>query len=79
MEYALNSQIITIEEFENVRVYGITVSNKVSDKENIIMKIENISPDKQFVEEIIRKFIIFDVSVYHIFDVIEDELYARIG
>lgn len=75
MNYTLNRKIVTIEEFENVEVFGITIF-----KEGIIVKkIENISSEKSFVEFVLNKFIKYSVSMYHIIDVIEDEIFEYVG
>ena len=43
------------------------------------MKVENISSKMQFVEHILDKFIKYGVSVYHVIDVIEDEIFEHVG
>ena len=75
MTYVLNKKTVTIEEFENVEVFGITIFNS----DSIIMKVENISSKMQFVEHILDKFIKYGVSVYHVIDVIEDEILEHVG
>lgn len=75
MTYVLNKKTVTIEEFENVEVFGITIFNS----DSIIMKVENISSKMQFVEHILDKFIKYGVSVYHVIDVIEDEIFEHVG
>lgn len=75
MTYALSSKIVTIEEFENVEVFGITIFNN----DSMIMKVEDISSKRQFVEYILDKFIRYGVSVYHVIDVIEDEILEHVG
>lgn len=75
MTYALSSKIVTIEEFENVEVFGITIFNN----DSMIMKVEDISSKRQFVEYILDKFIRYGVSVYLVIDVIEDEILEHVG
>ena len=75
MTYALSSKIVTIEEFENVEVFGITIFNN----DSMIMKVEDISSNRQFVEYILDNFIRYGVSVYHVIDVIEDEILEHVG
>lgn len=75
MTYALSSKIVTIEEFENVEVFGITIFNN----DSMIMKVEDISSKRQFVEYILDNFIRYGVSVYHVIDVIEDEILEHVG
>ena len=75
MTYALSSKIVTIEDFENVEVFGITIFNN----DSMIMKVEDISSKRQFVEYILDNFIRYGVSVYHVIDVIEDEILEHVG
>lgn len=75
IKYTLNRKTINIEEFNNAEVFGITVYKN----EKVFLNIEDISPDKKFVENIIHKLIEYDVSIYHIIDVIEDEILEYIG
>lgn len=75
MTYILNKKVITIEEFKNVEVFGITIFNN----DSVIMKVEDISSKKQFVECILSKFIKYGVSIYHVIDIIEDEIFEYVG
>ena len=74
IKYTLKSKITNIEEFENVEIFGI----KAYKDEKVVFDIDDISPNKQFVENIIHKLIKYNVSIYHIIDVIEDELFTKI-
>ena len=74
IKYTLTRKIINIEEFKNVEIFGI----KAYKDDEIVFDVDNISPDKQFVESIIHKLIKHNVSVHHILDVIEDELFSKI-
>lgn len=75
MTYTLNKKVVTIEEFENVEVFGISVY--VND--TMVMKVEDISSEKQFVECVLNKFIEYSVSIFHVIDVIEDEIFEHVG
>lgn len=70
IKYTVNNKTVSIEEFNNVEVYGITVC----ENEEIILDVEDISPDRNFVENIIHKLVEYDVAFCHIMDVIEDEM-----
>lgn len=70
--YQLNRKKISIEEFENMDVFGITA---VKNGE-VILNVEDISANELFVLEIMRKLTEHEVSLYHVMDVIEDEMYA---
>ena len=74
IKYTLNKKTINIEEFNNAEVFGITVYKN----DKIVFNVEDISPDKKFVETLIHKLIKYDVSIYHIIDVIEDELFTYV-
>ncbi len=74
IKYTLKSKTANIEEFENVEVFGI----KAYKDDKVVFDIDDISPDKQFVENIIHKLTKYNVSVHHIMDVIEDELFTKL-
>lgn len=74
IKYTLKSKTADIEEFENVEVFGI----KAYKNDKVVFDIDDISPDKQFVENIIHKLTKYNVSVHHIMDVIEDELFTKL-
>ncbi len=74
IKYTLKSKTANIEEFENVEVFGI----KAYKIDKVVFDIDDISPDKQFVENIIHKLTKYNVSVHHIMDVIEDELFTKL-
>lgn len=75
MKYRINKKTISIEEFENIDVFGITAV----ENGEMFLNIEDISPNKKFVESIIHKLLIYNVSKHHIMDIIEDELFDHIG
>lgn len=70
--YKLNRKKISIEEFENVDVFGITAIKNGK----VVLNVEDISANELFVLEIMRKLAEYEVSLYHVMDVIEDEMYA---
>lgn len=75
IEYILNKKTISIEEFNNIEVFGITAL----ENSKTILNIYDISSNKDFVEKIITKLKKYDVSFYHIIDIIEDEIFSYIG
>ena len=69
-EVKLNKTILNTEDFQNISSYGITIFNK----SDIIIEVKDISVNKKFVQSIISKIEENDVSIYHIMDIIEDEI-----
>ena len=74
IKYTLTRKITNIEEFKNVEIFGI----KAYKNGKVVFDVDNISCDKLFVEDIIHKLINHNVSIHHILDVIEDELFAKV-
>lgn len=65
----LNNVDVTNENGENYTGYGFTAYRKEDEE---IFKIEDLSPDKNEVEELINLIIDNDISVTHFEDLIQD-------
>lgn len=65
----LNQIILNDQDFDNIQSYGISV---ISAQDKI--EIKNISPCKEFVQELISKMKSLGVSQLHVLDIVEDSL-----
>ncbi len=70
MHAKLNKTILNTEDFQNISSYGITIINR----NDVVIEVKDISVNKEFVQSIINKIEENDVSIYHIMDIIEDEI-----
>ena len=71
-KYKINEKIICIDNISR-STYGVDIFD-ITCKNELLVKIYDISPNKQMVEYLVCRCNLLNVSPIHIFDVIEDIL-----